>query len=551
MQAWALTGISSSLQAPTRQQEIDMKPEELTSASVTGLNFTLRDLLAIGFRHKRAFLLCFFGVLAGSIVAMFVVKPTYDSKTEILVKRERVDPVISAEKNDPMQVREEVTEEEINSEANLITSEDVLRKTVLDSGLQNRKSLFSIMNFGESQDARIAKAVDDLRSHLVVDPVKKTNVIDLTYSAHNPKYAAFVLNNLVNAYIEKHIAVHRPADQLAFFDEETSRYKHELDQAEDQLRNFAQEQGGVAPQVARDITLQKLNEFSAALEGTRAEMAATEQKIANLEQQSGSTPDRLTTSVRESDDGAVLQQLKSTLMTLELKRTELLTKYQPTYRLVQEIDKEIADTRSAITTEEARPLKEQTTDRNPTYAWINEELAKAKSDYSALQARAAATQAIVGVYQTKAQKLEEAGLLQQDLLREAKANEDNYLLYLHKREEARIEEALDRTRILNVSMLEQPTVPVAPVRSAATFGLVGFLLAIVLSSALVFGQEYLDPSLRTPSEVLSELRIPVLGSVPLYQQNGNGAHSFNGNGNASGNGNGNGVVKSVTPVVHE
>jgi uncharacterized protein involved in exopolysaccharide biosynthesis len=514
-----------------------MTEQQFTTAGPTGFNFTLRDLVAIGFRHKRSFLLCFFGVLAGSIIAMFVVSPTYESKTQILVKRDRVDPVVSAEKNDSIQVREEVTEEEINSEANLITSEDVLRKTVLDSGLENRKSLLSIVSLGQSQDARVAHAVDDLRTHLVVDPIKKTDVIEITYSGHSPKYAALVLNNLVNAYIEKHVAIHRPAGQLAFFDEETNRYKHELDQAEDQLKNFAQEQGGVAPQVARDITLQKLNEFAASLEGTRAEMAATEQKIANLEQQSGSTPDRLTTAVRETDDGAVLQQLKSTMLTLELKRTELLTKYQPGYRLVQEVDKEIADTRAAIATEEAKPLKEQTTDRNPTYSWINEELARAKSDYSALQARAAATQAIVGVYQTRAQKLEEAGLLQQDLLREAKANEDNYLLYLHKREEARIEEALDRTRILNVSMLEQPTVPVSPVRSSVTFGFVGLLLAFVLSSALVFGQEYLDSSLRTPADVLSELRIPVLASVPLYHANGNG----NGNGNHSFNGNGNGI----------
>ena len=142
------------------------------------------------------------------------------------------------------------------------------------------------------------------------------------------------------------------------------------------------------------------------------------------------------------------------------------------------------DTKASIAIEEAKPLKEQTTDRNPTYAWINEELAKAKSDYSALQARAVATQAIVGVYQAKAHQLEESGLVQQDLLREAKANEDNYLLYLHKREEARIEEALDRTRILNVAIVQQPSVPVAPVRSAAIFSLAGLLLVFVLSKEL-------------------------------------------------------------------
>ncbi len=524
-----------------------MREQEFSTTSAGGFSFTLRDLLAIGFRHKRSFLLCFFGVLAGSIVAMFVVPPTYESKSEILVKRERVDPVVSAEKNSPLQVREDVTEEEINSEANLITSADVLRKAVVDSGLQNKKGFLSFIDLGSNQDAKIAKAVDRLRSHLVVEPIKKTDDIELTYSAHDPKFAALVLNNLVNAYVEKHVAIHRPAGQLEFFDEETNRYKKELDQAEDGLRKFSQEQGGVAPQVSRDITLQKLNEFAASLESTRAEMSATEKKIANLEQQSGSTPDRMTTSVREFDDTAVLQQLKSTLMTLELKRTELLTKYQPGYRLVQEVDKQIADTRTSITAEEAKPLTEQTTDRNPTYAWINEELAKAKSDYSALQARAAATQAIVSLYQGRAQQLEQAGLVQQDLLREAKANEDNYLLYLHKREEARIEEALDRTRILNVSMVEQPTIPVSPVRSPGMFLLVGMLLAVVLSSALVFAQEYLDSSFRTPAEVLSELKIPVLASVPLYSANGygNGSHGFNGNGN------GNGTVTIAAPVAGE
>lgn len=238
--------------------------------------------------------------------------------------------------------------------------------------------------------------------------------------------------------------------------------------------------------------------------------------------------------------------MKSTLLSLELKRTELLTKYQPGYRLVQEVDKQIADTRASITAEESKPLKEQTTDRNPTYAWINEELAKAKSDYSALQARAAATQAIVAVYQSKAQKLEETGLVQQDLLREAKANEDNYLLYLHKREEARIEEALDRTHILNVGMVEQPTIPVAPVRSALLFSFVGLLLAMTVSIGLVFTQEYLDSSFRTPAEVFSELRIPVLASVPLYG-NGNG----NGNGSHGVNRNGNGTGKTAVPAANQ
>jgi uncharacterized protein involved in exopolysaccharide biosynthesis len=510
-----------------------MRDQEFSQPQSAGsFGFTLRDLLAIAFRHKRAFLLCFVGILLGTVAAVLLLPASYESAAQIVVKRERVDPVVTAEKNDPTQVVGEVTEEELNSEAQLVLSEDVLRKAVVDSGLDKRKSLLSSL-FGETDDQKIAKAVDKMRGNLKVEPLKKTNVVQITYTAHDAKLAAKVLNNVISAYVEKHVAVNRPPGQLKFFEEETDRYKHDLDQAEEQLKKFSEEQSGVAPQISRDMTLQKLNDFSADLEKTRAEMSATEQKIDELQKQAGTTPDRLTTQMRETDNGAVLQQLKSALLTLELKRTELLTKYQPGYRLVQEVDKEIADTRIAITAEESKPLKEQTTDRNPTYAWINEELAKAKSDYSALQARATATQAIVGLYQGRAHQLEVNGFVQQDLLRTAKANEDNYLLYLHKREEARIADALDQTRILNIGMVQQPTVPLSPTRSPVMFGLVGVLMALMVSVGLVFTREYLDSSFRTPSEVLSELNIPVLAAVPLSARK-MGSH----NGGSNGNGNG-------------
>ena len=61
----------------------------------------------------------------------------------------------------------------------------------------------------------------------------------------------------------------------------------------------------------------------------------------------------MTTVVRNSDNPQLLQQLKSTLLNLQLKRTELLTKYEPTYRLVQEVDQQIADAKNAISAEDA------------------------------------------------------------------------------------------------------------------------------------------------------------------------------------------------------
>ncbi len=477
-------------------------------------SFSLRDLLAIGFRHKRTAMLCFFGIVLGAVLAAILQPAQYKATTKFLVDRERQDPVVSPEQSAPVLMNNQVSEEEMNSEIELLQSQDVLRQVVVSCGLDKRKSLREYVLGAMTPDQKISKAVTRLESMLQIEPIKKSNLISVTYTSDNPQLSARVLQTLGDAYIEKHVSVHTPPGQVQFFDQETERYKKNLADAETQLKLFSGEQNGVAPTMSRDIALQKLSEFRGLLQQTNADLASTDERIQTLQKQAGTTPERLTTSMRQQDDFQVLQNLKNTLMTLQLKRTELLTKYQPTYPLVVEVDKQIADTQASISAEESKPIKEETTDRNPTYSWINEELAKARSDRSALQARAAAEAATVAKYEEQTRDLEQKGLTEQDLLRTVKTNEENYLLYQRKREQARMTEALDRTRIVNVAIAEQPVAPSLPSNSPILVIVLGTFVAAAVTLGVVFMQEYLDPSFRTPAEVSAELNIPVLASVP-------------------------------------
>ena len=301
-----------------------------THPSDQHFSINMKDLIAIGFRHKRSMLFCFLAVFLGAVLVGILMPTTYQAHTKILIKRERVDPVISPGQAAPVMVKDEVTEEELNSEVEVLESDDVMRQVAIESGLNKRSSFLGRMVGREDEAGKIAKAAQRLRGSLVVEPMKKTNLISISYSSADPQLASAVLKNLNDAYIKKHAEVNRPAGQFKFFDQEAERYKKELAEAENQLGQFAAEQGGVAPLLARDQTLARLTEFTATLAQTRADMAGTEQKIRTLEAQSGTMPSRITTQSRHSDDAQVLQQLKSMLMTLELKRTELLTKYQPT-----------------------------------------------------------------------------------------------------------------------------------------------------------------------------------------------------------------------------
>lgn len=210
--------------------------------------------------------------------------------------------------------------------------------------------------------------------------------------------------------------------------------------------------------------------------------------------------------------------MKSTLLSLELRRSELLSKFEPTYPLVVEIEKEIRETRATIAGEKDAPVRDETTDQNPTYEWVKSELAKAQTELSGLKAQAVANQAALARYREGARFLQQATIVQQDLLRTAKTEEDNYLLYLRKQEEARINDALDERGILNVAIADPPTIPALPTHSFLYSGLLCVFLAVVGSVGLAVAADFFDPSFRTPEEVSLLLDLPVLASIPTERQ---------------------------------
>lgn len=488
------------------------------------LTVTARDLVAVAFRHRRVTTMCLSGVFVGALLASLLL-PKYEAETKILIQKERADPIVSAEsKDDAVSQSDVVTEEELNSELELLHSQNVLRAVVLSCGLDRKWTPRDLLNkfFGpQAENVRIEKAVRRLDSALDDAEIsKKSDIIKIPYDSHDPELAARVLKSLDAAYMEQHSKVFRPAGQFQFFDQEAERFKKTLDDAETQLKGFANYQGETSPQVLRDIALAKLNDFNGLLHQTKSDISENQHRINQLERESGITPERLLTQDRSSDDAVLLEQFKSTLLTLELKRTELLTKYQADYPLVQEVDKQITEARNEVASAEKRPVRDKTTDENPTYTWIASELAKAKADLAGQQAREIALQRIVKTYESKIHDLEHDGLVQHDLLRKAKTAEDNYLLYQRKREEARISDALDKTRILNISIAEDPVVPALPAHPPILYALLGALLGLTLTVVILFMLEYMNQSFRTPAEVETFLNIPVLAAVP---QNRNGS----------------------------
>jgi uncharacterized protein involved in exopolysaccharide biosynthesis len=487
---------------------------------------TARDFLAIGFRQRRLIVTTFVGLLAAVILIALLLPKQYESQMKILVRHERAESVVTVERESPQQLRTEVSEEELESEAELLKSKDLLSKVVVACDLQREagNSLWAsisskVLRTSDSTlaavaDEKISRAVLVLEKNLDVRPIKLTNLISVSYKAADPHQAARVLNTISSLYLEKHLAMHRAPGVFDFFHQQAEEYRRALANSEARLANFGQREGVVSPTLTREITIHKLGEFEAAWQETQAAILETKQRIQTLQIQLSSLSPRHTTQVRTSDNPQLMERLKSALLELELKRSALLTRFEPTYRPVQEVDQQIAQAREAIVAAEKAPLRDETTDRDPTYEALRAELAKANTELGALQARATATSAMIRSYRAKSERLDHEEVLQQDMLRAAKANEENYLLYLRKQEEARISDALDRQRISNVLVAEAPTVPFKSQGRRLLFVILGTLFASIASVVTGLVVDYWDPSFRTPQEVQDFLGSPVLAALP-------------------------------------
>lgn len=492
----------------------------------SGFSPTLRELLAPVFRRRRLVAIAFLVILLAAMGVALLLPTQYEAQMKILVKRERVDPIVTPDEPALAPPHTDVTEEELNSEVELLKGRDLLEKVVLACNPQassdapmGARLLRLLVGRGTTAETRNGNAasleVRALEKELRVEPIKKTNLIQVRYESPDPHLAARVLTTLADLYLEKHLAVHRPPGEFNFFQQEMERTREQLIAAEKRQQGFSRSGGVVSAQLEKEIAVRKLADFEAALLETQASVAETQKRIQDLEAQLAGTPVRRTTQVRTSDNSALLQELKATLLNLELKRTDLLEKFEPTYRLVREVEQQITQTRAAIESAERDPLREKTTDRDPTHDWVQGELAKAEADRAALEARATAMARAVAGYQQKAELLDQKGTVQEDLMRDVRAAEGNYLLYLRKQEEARISDALDRQRILNVAIAEAATVPSLPSRSPwLPTLLLGGLLGSVVSIGLAFAADYLDPSLRTPDELELLLNLPVLAAIP-------------------------------------
>ncbi len=482
---------------------------------------TLRDALSPLFRHRRMAIISFCTVFAlATLVAWAWAARYYQATMQVVVEQDRSDPAITSAQVANVNNNHQITLDQVTSEAALLQGEDMLRSVVASCQLVDEDSWSPMDVFLPSdKQQRMAIKQESATRNLVkkvkVDAASTSDVIDVKYGrVGDPEKPACVLQTLGKLYLQKHLQLQRPAGSSDFFTQETEKYRQSLAASEKRLVDFSAKEKVAAPDLVRTDMAVQLATTEASLYQTQQTIAADQKRIDNVKAQMAAMPARSATTEVSNASYILMQNLQASLLLAQVKRTQLLLKYDPNYPLVKEVDEEIKETNDAIAKADAAKYVNLTTDRDPTFEYLRQDEAKTEADLAAQRATAAALVGSIRGMQTEMVKLDEQAVTQGALLREAKADEGNYLLYLGKREQERTSDALDQRRIANVAIAVPAVTPLLPKYSPFLVMFLGLFAAGFVAIAAAYVMEYLDPSFRTPQEVSNTLGMPVLATMP-------------------------------------
>jgi len=461
----------------------------------------LRDMVDRLFRQKRL-ILSLFALLNVAFATYLLCLPTsYEAEMQFLVNNNRADVVVTSESTNGQVARNYVDETVIATEIQLLGNKEILREVV-------RKC-----NLAKNTSAReVEKALKDLQRELRVSPVLKANMIRATYSSSNPDEAAAVLRTLADGYLNEHLRVHSSSGTYLFFDQQAQIYQQQLKELQGRMANFQGERNIVHLGQQKDLNLRKLVDLEGSLKETEAAYREIDQRVRSLKQQLESIKPRITTQARTLPNQYSVEHLNTMLAELQNRRTELLTKFRPDDRMVQQTDQQILDTKAAMDRASKLTATEEATDVNPLRQSLEAELAKAQTNSAGLRARAASISRQVTEYRSSLGALENSTADDDQFLREIKKAEDAFFLYSKKREEARIAEAMDRQKIANVVLVQAPRTPELskPKLSGSLLAAYFLCCLMILSSAFLMATGW--KTVYTPWELEGLTGLPVLAS---------------------------------------
>jgi polysaccharide biosynthesis transport protein len=490
----------------------------------------VHDVLFVLFKHKgKIAALTAFGLISAALV-YFLYPATYQSQAKLLVRylveRSEVDAVDNTA--GAVGARATVFTPPIASEIEILTSWDLAVQVAAAIG---PKRLLPKAKGPVSEDA----AAGVVESGLVVTAAKNGNILFVSYTNSDPKVTTPVLSELVKRYFIKHLEVHRSAGAFDFVTQQTDQVRARLNQTVDALKPLKAQAGIISLSDSQTSLGSELAHTEGELHAAQTELAEQQARVKQL--QGSRAVESATVAAPKPDSAAAIdpasaaapepsaiptpnatpsiveaeqyETLVGRLTHLQKAAVEMSAHYTSENPVMKLNEAQIAEV-----DRQKRALESKFPDL-ATAASSARDLGSERTRLAGFTAKVEALKARLQEVQGKVKQLSDLGPPIAELERRKEVEEANYKYFQGALEKARIDEALDPSKIPNISAVQIPSPPtlVTSTRDKIELGLACGGLAVGIAFALL-SDLLLNRKVKRPLELERQLGVPLLLSIP-------------------------------------
>ena len=490
-------------QALQEQAILDVSPEEVPH---------LIDYWQVALKRRWTVLTCLVVVFVTVVIGTLKQKPIYEGKVLIEINPEEPSVVNFRE---VAQVAPTVDVDSYReTQYKILKSRSLAEHVVRDLQLYRYPEFYRWrMLFGliEGDPAKIPSAKDlgppDASSDAFgssvgnflrwvdVSPVRRSNLVELSFDCTNPQLAARVANRLAELYIEQNLQVKWDETQKAseWLRGRLTEMKANLEKSEDKLQAYAQANNILFVNEKQSMITERLNQLLT--EYTKAQSDRYQKQSLYSQVEAGQVQD-----LPAVFNNPLIQNLEVKRVDLDKQYAEVTTWVKPNYPKARQVKKQMDVLQSKID-EEKETVAQNIVDEYHAAEAREKYLAKAVEDQKA-----------------EVNDLAQRSIQYNILKRDVDSNKQLYEGLLQRLKEAQVSAGLKAS---NIRIVDSAEVPKGPVKPRVLLNLaLGIILGLGLGVGLAFFQEYLDKTLKTPDEVEHLLRLPSLGVLPRFHLNG-------------------------------
>ena len=148
-----------------------------------------------------------------------------------------------------------------------------------------------------------------LAQHVNVSVIKRSNIIEVDFRAHDSRWAHDFLSRLITQYQEYHAGLSNDPEAEQFFDQQAKQLNQRLNDSEDKLRQFQVQSGITSLSDQKQALVTRLSDLQIEDAKNSSDLASAQQQVASLTQELQATPQQISKETR-SVQNLALQQIK-------------------------------------------------------------------------------------------------------------------------------------------------------------------------------------------------------------------------------------------------